>query len=155
MVDERRESEPSQMSGLEGSGSQPPGSTQQRAGAASASGAMDEARTLADQARETASIAASEAGDRAYDAVETGRETAATGLERAASTLEKRASTTEGIPAVAAERAAEGMQSAAGYLRGHDSSEIWQDVEHYVHRYPVRSLLGAIATGFLVGRILR
>ena len=164
MANERSESESRQMSGLEGSGGQPPGSTQQRAGmtgttsshgAMGGGGAMDEARDLADQARTTASAAASEAGDRAYDAVETGRESAASGLERAASSLEQRAQGTEGMPAMAAERSAEGMQSAAGYLRQHDSAEIWQDVEHYVQQYPVRSLLGAIATGFIVGRMLR
>jgi hypothetical protein len=154
MVDERRESEPRQMSGLESSGMQPPGSTQQRAGASGPGAAMDEARGMAEQAREGAANAATEAGDRAYQAVESGREGAASGLERAADTLEQRAAG-EGMPAMAAERAAEGMQSAAGYLREHDSAEIWQDVEHYVQRYPVRSLVGAIATGFIVGRILR
>ncbi len=116
--------------------------------------AMDEALDLAGQARDTVSAAANEAVDRAYDAVESGREGAASGLKRAASNLAQRAGAT-GMTGTAAEGAMEGMQSAAGYLRRHDSAEIWHDVGHYVRHYPVRSLLGAIAMGFLVGRVLK
>jgi len=157
MVDERRESESRQMAGLEGGGMQPPGSTQQRAGSHGSLGekAMDETRAVADQARQSVGDAANQAGDRAYDAAETGREGAASGLERAAAGIERRVGDAEGMPAQAAERAAEGMQSAAGYLRQHDSQEIWQDVERYVQHNPVRSLIGAVAAGFVVGRILR
>lgn len=145
------------MAGLEGGGMQPPGSTQQRAGSHGSMGerAMDEGRQMADQARQSAGEAMNEAGDRAYGAAETGRENAASGLERAAAGLERRADGSDGMSAMAAERAAEGMQSAAGYLRQHDSTEIWQDVERYVQHNPVRSLLGAVAAGFVVGRILR
>lgn len=152
MVDERREHESRQMAGLEGGGMQPPGSTQQRAGTHTA---MDEARTMADQARQSASEIASEAGDRAYEAAESGRQSAASGLERAAERVEQTAAGQQGMPAMAAERAAEGMQSAAGYLREHDTAEVWQDVERYVRQNPVRSVLGAVAAGFVVGRILR
>jgi hypothetical protein len=56
---------------------------------------------------------------------------------------------------MAAERAAAGLQDAATYLREHDAAEMWGDVESYVKRYPGRSVLMAVATGLVVGRILR
>lgn len=52
-------------------------------------------------------------------------------------------------------RAAEGLESTAGYLRRSDARAMASDVKETVRRYPTEALVGALITGFLVGRVLR
>lgn len=120
------------------------------AATAAATEAAEDAGSIADRAREAAASAA-------VSAAELGREGAASSLERAAAGLEERVTAmgADGVPAMAAGRAAEGLQAAAGYLREHESTEMWGDLERYVKQHPMRALVGAIATGILVGRIFR
>jgi ElaB/YqjD/DUF883 family membrane-anchored ribosome-binding protein len=47
------------------------------------------------------------------------------------------------------------MESAAGYLKEHSTTEMWEDLEHYAKEHPGQALAGAVVTGFLLGRILR
>ncbi|TAK80487.1 MAG: hypothetical protein EPO16_00640 [Dehalococcoidia bacterium] len=111
---------------------------------AAGSAAMEQAQELAPKARETA-----------YSAAESGREGAADAIERAATQIEGRVGGVEGMPAKAAGRAAQGMHVAAEYLEHHETAEIIDDVEQYVRTHPMRSLTAAVATGFIVGRVLR
>ena len=104
----------------------------------------EKAQEMPDRAREMA-----------LNAADSGRESTATALENAAELISERAEGTVGMQGVAAEKAAEGMQEAAGYLREHDAAEIWEDVEGYVKQHPGRSVLVAAAAGLIVGRILR
>ena len=53
------------------------------------------------------------------------------------------------------EKAAGGMQEAAGYLREHKAREIKRDLGHYLTQHPVRTALLAGATGIVVGRRTR
>lgn len=124
-----------------------------------AEGAMGQAKAAGaaavDQAQDLAHDLAPMAREKAYTAAESGREGAASAFESAADKLDDRVAHSDGMPAKAAGRAAEGMHAAAGYLEQHDTTEIVDDVEQYVRAHPVRSLSAAVAAGFIVGRILR
>ena len=106
-------------------------------------------------AMDTAREKASEVGQKAQEGVEQGRQQAASGLSQAAETLRERSEGSSGVASDAGVKVAEGMESAAGYLQTHTSTEIWTDVEGYVRQHPGQALAGAIVTGFLIGRILR
>jgi ElaB/YqjD/DUF883 family membrane-anchored ribosome-binding protein len=112
---------------------------------------MSAASDMADKAKELAP----DVRGAAYDTAESGRESTAGALDRAAEMVKDRAEGSSGMPAAAADRAADGMQAAAGYLHEHDTAEIWDDVERYVRDHPMQSVAAAVATGILVGRILR
>lgn len=113
----------------------------------------DRAENAASEAQDRAGHIADEARARAEDAADMGRERAADGMERAASMLHEH----EGAGAVGAVagRAAIGMERSAQYLRERDTSEMWTDVEHYIREHPAQGIAGAMAAGFLIGRILR
>jgi ElaB/YqjD/DUF883 family membrane-anchored ribosome-binding protein len=119
-----------------------------------ASEVAERARSTATQVADKAEELAPQARERAYRAVESGRESSAGVLDRAAAGLEDRAGD-GGIAGTAAERTAEGMHAAAGYLREHETREIWDDVEHYVRAHPVQAVAAAVVTGIVVGRVLR
>lgn len=115
-----------------------------------AEGAASEA---AERAGQVAGDMAGEARTKADEAADMGRERAAEGMERTASMLREREQ--DGAVGAVAGRAAEGMERSASYIRQHDTAEMWTDVEHYVREHPVQGIAGAMAAGFLVGRILR
>lgn len=105
----------------------------------------------AEKAREKAS----EYRESAQQQAEAGKEQAAGGMERAAEMTRERMQGQGGMAAQAGGRVAEGMESAAGYLRTHDTNEMWNDIESYARTHPAQALAGAIVTGFFIGRILR
>jgi ElaB/YqjD/DUF883 family membrane-anchored ribosome-binding protein len=85
------------------------------------------------------------------------RENAADTLGRAASALHDKASTVPGGPKAVnlTHSIAEGMQSTASYLRGHDFSQMGKDALDVCRRHPTQSLVAALAIGFLIGRSRR
>ena len=85
------------------------------------------------------------------------RENAAEGLDRAASTIHEKAGSVPGGPKVVnlTHSIADGMESTASYLRGHDFSEMGKDLMDVCRRYPAQSLVAALALGFLIGRSRR
>jgi len=82
------------------------------------------------------------------------RESAAGSLARAASTMHDKAESIPGGPKVVnlTHDIADGMQSAASYLRDHDFSQMGKDVMNICRRYPIQSLIAALAVGFLIER---
>jgi ElaB/YqjD/DUF883 family membrane-anchored ribosome-binding protein len=98
---------------------------------------------------------AQEYGAKAQEQAEHAREQSAGGMERAAEMLRDKTEGANGMPAEAGAKAAETLDSASGYLRSHDTREIWNDVEVYAREHPTQALAGAVVTGFLLGRILR
>jgi len=110
--------------------------------------ALEEAQGIVEEA-------APKAGAALYDAAEAGRAGAASAVSQAAQSLEERAEGTGAVPEKAAEYAAEGMRSAAGYLKERDAAEIVEEAEQYVKDHPVRSVAIAVVAGFFVGRMLR
>ena len=83
-----------------------------------------------------------------------GRNSAAEALESAAGRLEEGTASSEGIPAQVADRTAQGMHTAAEYLKEHDTSELLNGVERYVKTHPLQSVLVAAAAGLVLGRAL-
>jgi len=87
---------------------------------------------------------------RAAQRADRARVGAATGLDTVASTLHERGDRVAG----AAHSAADAVTSGAEYLRANDVRTIMSDLVEAVRRHPGRSLLGAVAVGFLLGRAL-
>lgn len=103
-------------------------------------------------ARQRAREAIQEAAGRARDTAERAREGAAGGIESAAERLRERTEGAEGIQGAAGTKLAEGMEKTAGYLKEHDTRSMLTGVKRYVREHPARSVLGAAAIGFVLGR---
>jgi ElaB/YqjD/DUF883 family membrane-anchored ribosome-binding protein len=106
---------------------------------------------VTEKTRETAA----ELGQKAQDQLDKGTDQAASGLEQAAEKLRSQTENSSGMPAQAGVKVAEGMESAAGYLREHNTEDMIGDVERYVKAHPTTALAGAVVAGFFIGRILR
>ena len=117
--------------------------------------AKEKTEGLANEAMGKAAELGGQARGTAYSIAESGREGAAGALDSAAERLEDRAASSSGVQAATAERAAQGMQAAAGYLKEHDTSEVWDDLEQYVKAHPKQSVAVAVAAGLVIGRALR
>ena len=85
------------------------------------------------------------------------RENVSSGLETAASTLHEKATSIPGGPRAtsAVHRFADGMETTASYLRGHDFADMGDDLISVCKRHPVQALLSAVAFGFVLGRSVR
>jgi hypothetical protein len=117
------------------------------------SDAKDRAAGLGSKLREKASQVTSTVSD----TVGRQRDNVVGGLDRAASTIHEKAGSLPGgqKAANAANRLADGMESTASYLRDHDLKDMGNSVAGICRKYPVQSLLSAVAIGFLMGRALR
>jgi ElaB/YqjD/DUF883 family membrane-anchored ribosome-binding protein len=112
---------------------------------------QDKAQEMAGKTRETVN----EMGQKAQDQLDKGTDQAAGGLEQAAEKLRSQTEGSSGMPAQAGVKVAEGMESAAGYLRDHDTEDMVGDIEKYVKTHPTTALAGAVVAGFFIGRMLR
>ncbi len=98
---------------------------------------------------------ASELADRAREQAEAGREQAAGGMHQAARKVRESTSGKGGMQEQIGGKAADQMERASGYLREHNTSEIMDDMERYDREHPMQAVAGAVAAGFVIGRILR
>jgi hypothetical protein len=100
---------------------------------------------------------AGQMADKVAETVDKQRENAAGGLDRAAFTLHQKADELPGGRTVTqfTHTIADGMESAAQYLRDADFDEIKDSVLETCRKYPAQTLIGALAVGFLVGRAIR
>jgi len=116
------------------------------------SDAKDRAAGLASKLKEKASQVTSTVAD----TVGRQRDNVAGGLDRAASTLHEKAGSLPGGQKAAnvANSLADGMASTASYLREHDLKDVGDSMAGVYRKYPVQSLLSAVAIGFLVGRAI-
>ena len=108
---------------------------------------QDQASKLQDQAQEY--------GEKAQEQLDAGKDQAASGMKKAADVLRDKTGQSSGMTAQAGTKVADTMESAAGYLREHDTAQMWDDLEAYVREHPAQALAGAAFAGFLFGRILR
>jgi hypothetical protein len=117
------------------------------------SDAKDRAAGLASKVKDKASQVASTVSD----TVGRQRENVAGGLDRVASTIHEKAGSLPGgqKAADAANSLADGMESTASYLRDHNLKDMGDSLTGICRKYPVQSLVSALAIGFLVGRALR
>ena len=123
----------------------------------------DLSATISD-AKDRAAVLASKLKDKAgqvtstvTDTVGRQREVVAGGLDRVASTIHEKAGSLPGgqKAADAANSLADGMESTASYLRDHNLRDMGDSLTGICRKYPVQSLVSALAIGFLVGRALR
>lgn len=98
---------------------------------------------------------AKEAGSQIESGADSGMDHAASGLENAASQVRDRMGGGEGMRAQAGTKVADGLEKASTYLREHESREVWDDVETYIRDHPTQALVGAVAAGFVIARVMR
>ena len=100
---------------------------------------------------------AGQMADKVSDTVDKTRDQAADGLDRAASALHDNAEDIPGGPKVVnvAHSIADEMESAAQYLREANFEEMKEGLLETCRKYPAQTLIGALAVGFLVGRVVR
>lgn len=86
-----------------------------------------------------------------------GRERAAEGMQTAAEQVREKAEQLPGGERTGqmAQKAADKMESAAGYMREHDVNEMASDFQQIVRDHPREALIAAAAVGFLVGKAMR
>lgn len=113
----------------------------------------DEARSRTEGAMEEARGRGEQIATATQERADQGMDRAAEGMEQASASLRQHAG--DGATGKAAGVAADSMERGASYLRDKDSAEVWNDVEQYVGEHPAQALLGAVAAGFVIGRILR
>jgi hypothetical protein len=116
---------------------------------------MDKAKEQLEPGMEKAKEQLDHGLDKAKDQVDSGMDKAAEGLESTAERIKGMAGEGDGLPAQAGTKIAEGMESAATYLKEHSSDELFKDLEGYVKEHPAQALVGAVFAGYLVGRIMR
>ena len=100
---------------------------------------------------------ASRLGQSAADAVDMGRRAAVDGMETAADAVRSATDKLPGGPAVRefANRTAEGFDRTVHYLRETHPKDMWMDIQDGAKARPVPFLVGALALGFVAGRMLR
>jgi ElaB/YqjD/DUF883 family membrane-anchored ribosome-binding protein len=98
---------------------------------------------------------AKEAGRKIEEKADETRESAAEGLGTAATKLREKSQEQDGMAAEAGSKIAEGMDQTASYLKEHDTGEMVDDLERYIRQHPMQAVAGAVAAGFVIGRILR
>jgi len=96
-----------------------------------------------------------ELGRTAMNKIEESRTSAASSLQSAATTLHQKADSSVQAAGNVAHSAADKLEAVAGYMRDNDTKQMMADVEEVVKKNPGRSLLVAVAIGFLAGRALR
>jgi ElaB/YqjD/DUF883 family membrane-anchored ribosome-binding protein len=98
---------------------------------------------------------ATQAREKAMETADQARERTAEGAESAADTIREQVEGKGGIQEAAGTRLADGMEKTATYLREHDTQTMIEDIERYVREHPTQAVLGAVAAGFIIGRILK
>jgi hypothetical protein len=101
--------------------------------------------------------AASKVGRSAADMVDSGRAAAAARLQSTADSLRSSSHKWPGGPKVRqfADRTADGLDRTVRYLREKQAHDMWVDIQEGAKARPVPFLLGALALGFVAGRMMR
>jgi ElaB/YqjD/DUF883 family membrane-anchored ribosome-binding protein len=123
---------------------------------------QDKASDMASQAQDKASDMAGKVqekagnvGAQAQEQANAGMDKAAAGLGQAADVLRSQGSQREGAVGTAATRTADTLESASQYLHEKDTDQLVQDIEAFVRKRPVESVLIAAGVGFLLSRLVR
>jgi hypothetical protein len=100
---------------------------------------------------------ASTIGQNALDALDSGRGAAARGVQSTADALRSTANALPGAPKVKefADGAVNMLDGTARYLRDRQPKDMLGDLQTQAKANPVAFLIGALAVGFLAGRMLR
>ncbi|MBI2767490.1 MAG: hypothetical protein HYX53_16465 [Chloroflexi bacterium] len=104
---------------------------------------------------EQAGRVAAKAQLKAFAGADVGRERAASGLATAAGRMRERAEDRGGMQAQFGAKAADAMGKTAGYLREHDSNELWDGVRAFIKEHPMQAAAGALFAGYFIGKMMR
>ena len=107
------------------------------------------------KAGEAATEAKSAVQERVTAGADAGMDKAAEGVGSAAEKMRARAQDDEGVRSSLEGKAADAMDKTAGYLKDHDSKELMHDLEEFVKAHPLQAAVGALAAGYLLGKIAR
>jgi hypothetical protein len=94
-------------------------------------------------------------GTAVVERIDERRERVAGLIDEAAGSLNQHAMQVGQPRQTAERRLVDGMEATAGYLHGHPTGEVIRDLQESVRRHPMRSLLLALAAGYLLARIFR
>ena len=94
-------------------------------------------------------------GHRAVEAIDSGRQSTARGVQNTADAIRSAADRLPETPREVAGGAAKVLDGTARYLRDHNPQDMLSDLKEQTKANPVVFLLGAVALGFLAGRMLR
>lgn len=120
----------------------------------SGNGGRDE-ESFGKRAGETATEARTAVQERVTSGADTGIDKAAQGLGSAAEKMRSRAEEDQGMRSTVETKAAEAMDKTAGYLKEHDSQELMRDLEEFVKAHPMQAAVGALAAGYVLGKLVR
>ncbi len=109
----------------------------------------------ATESRDNATNVAAQVKDKAEATADKAMDTGADQMQSTADTIREKVEGQGGIPEKAGTAVADGMERTATYLREHDSKEVMEDVENYIREHPMQAVVGAVAFGLIVGRVLR
>jgi|SRR5579872_1836442 len=115
-------------------------------------GSLQDAKDMVSDAAQRAKDRAAEFGRAAADKVEQQRSKAAGALHGASSTIREKADRWASEAGQMAHSAADRLDSAADYVREHDTRQMMSDVMEVVKKHPAQSLLVAAGLGFLMAR---
>lgn len=115
----------------------------------------DRDESFMDRAGETVSEAKSTLGEKLNTGADAGMNKAADGLGSAAEKMRSRAEEDEGVRATVEVKAADAMEKTADFLKTHDSKELMTDLEEFVKAHPIQAAVGALAAGYVIGKIVR
>lgn len=117
----------------------------------------DQMNKAADQAQEKLGLAKEKAGElrgQATDKADQGLDQAAGGLSKAADMVRQQADGSGPVPSQAS-MVADRLEQASSYFEGKDTNEIISDLETFIRSKPVESVVGAVAIGFILAKIVR
>ena len=100
---------------------------------------------------------ASRLGQSAVEAAEAGRSAAARGIQSTVDGIRSASEHLPGGPRVRdfANRTADNLDRGVQYLRERQAKDMWMDIQEGAKARPVPFLVGAVAIGFVAGRLLR
>ena len=107
------------------------------------------------KAGETASEARTAVQEKVTSGADTGIDKAAQGLGSAAEKMRSRADEDQGMRSTVETKAADAMDKTAGYLKDRDSQELMRDLEEFVKAHPMQAAVGALAAGYVLGKLVR
>lgn len=123
----------------------------------SSTSTSDQMNKAADQAQEKLGQVKEKAGEirsQATDKADQGLDQAAGGLSKAADMVRQQAEGGGPVPPQAS-MVADRLEQASSYFEGKNTNEIISDLETFVRSKPVESVVGAIAIGFVLAKIVR
>lgn len=115
---------------------------------------VGQAKEKATEVKDQATEKAGEVKDQAMEKADQGLDKASAGLSTAADKLREQSGESGPLPAQVSV-VADQLEKASSYFEGKDTNEIISDLETLIRNKPVESVVGAVAIGFILAKIIR